>query len=246
MIENLKISRFTYTSQGLECEALLFSPEKGGSRFPGVVYLHGHGSDAWKSSLIGYFLANAGFEAFIPSQIGYGLTQGKLDYCGPVTVQAVIDGMDIFLGLNAVDKNLVGIWGVSRGAIVASLIATEIPDKFKAHVFQSGAYEMRKFYESTSVPGIKQAIENELGGITDKKMRERSAIYEIDKVQAPSLILHGRNDDRISVEQAELLKNKLDELKKPNEYHIFELDHYLMKSAAKSHILPFLKKYLKN
>ena len=80
--------------------------------------------------------------AFLPSQIGYGLSGGKPDYCGPKTIKGIVDGIKLFLAEQFVDEKKIGIWGVSRGATDATLVATMEPYIFNAAVLQSGAYEM--------------------------------------------------------------------------------------------------------
>ena len=242
--ENLNISRINYKSNNLLLEGLIFKPQ-GQGKFPGVIFLHGHGSSAWDASLIGYFLTRAGFAVFIPSMIGYGLSEGESDFNGPETVKGVIDGVKIFLKEKNVDKNRVGIWGISRGATVAALIVTKEPLLFKAAIFQSGAYEMKSSYETTKIPGIKRVMLEEMGGKNKDQFFVRSPIYQIEKVLCPILILHGAQDERILVQQAKLLDTKLKELKKEHKTIILpKAGHFLTRLTRKKYVFPFLKKYL--
>ena len=236
--EKIDISRIVYKSGGKKLEGLIFKP-KGEGRFPGVIFIHGHKSDCWNSSMFGYRLAKNGFSAFLPSQLGYGLSDGKPDFCGPKTVQGVIEGIKIFLGEKFVDKDRIGIWGISRGAIVSSLIAVKKPEIFKLAVFQSGAYEMKSNYKTTKIKGIKTVFKKEAGTST-KAFKERSSIYDMDKINFPVLILHGENDNRISVKQAKMLDDKLIGFKKKHKTIIFPLDHYLTKTSINKYTLPFL------
>ncbi len=242
--EKLNISKITYKSQGLNLEGLIFKPE-GQGNFPGVIFLHGHGGSSWDSALIGYFLASSGFAAFLPSQVGYGFSEGEKDFNGPKTVKGVIDGIEIFLNQAFVNGEKIGIWGVSRGATVAALIATQKPDFLKAAVFQSGAYETKLNYETTKVEGIKETIREEIG-TDENEFRVRSPIYSMDKISCPALILHGEEDERVLAEQARLLDKKLTELGKPHETIILKgSGHFITRETRSLYTFPFLAKFLK-
>lgn len=242
--EELNISRVTYESDGTLLEGLIFKLNQSG-KFPGVIFIHGHMSSCWDSSLIGYFLSKAGFAAFLPSQMGYGPPGGEPDFVGPKTVKGIIDGIRLFLAEPFVDKEKIGIWGISRGATAAALIATKEPDIFKAAVFQSGAYEMKKTYETLKIEGIRENIEKE-AGTTDKSFRQRSPIYEMERINFPILILHGEKDENISVEQARLLDQELNRLGKSHKTIILpEADHFITKQTRRQFVFPFLEKELK-
>lgn len=242
--EKLNISRITYESDGTLLEGLIFKPNQS-EKFPGVVFIHGHMSSCWDSSFIGYFLSQAGFAAFLPTQMGYAFSGGEPDFCGPKTVKGVIDGIKLFLKEPCVDGGKIGIWGVSRGATVAALVATKEPNVFKAAVFQSGAYEMKKDYETLKIEGIRENIEKE-AGTTDAAFRERSPIYEIQKINFPVLILHGEQDENVSVEQAQILDQELTRLGKIHQTVILpEAKHFITKQTRRQYVFPFLDKELK-
>ncbi len=242
--EELNISRVTYESGGVELEGLIFKPNQSG-KLPGVIFIHGYDGNCWSSSLTGYFLSKSGFAVFLPSQMGYGLSGGKPDYVGPKTVEGIIDGISSFLNESFVDKDQVGIWGISRGATATALIATKKPAFFKAAVFQSGAYEMKKNYETTKIEGIRDNIEKE-AGTTDTAFQERSPVYAMENVKFPVLILHGEKDENISVEQAQLLDEELNRLGKVHETIIIpEAPHFISKQTRRQYVFPFLEKELK-
>lgn len=229
-------------------EGLIFVPH-GKGPFPLVTHIHGHneGSGAWGSALMGYFLQQEGFATFLPSQFGYGIKRNiKPDFCGPRTVRGIIDGVKEVLKLDFVDKQKIGIWGISRGTTVASQVITKEPKLFQCAVLQSGVYDMKKEFEKESlISGIKENMINESGG-TNKAWKERSSIYHMDRVNCPVLILHGDLDDRVGIEQARLLDQKLTELKKEHETVILPgLDHFITKQTRREYTFPFLQKYLK-
>lgn len=242
--EELNISRVTYESDGVELEGLIFKPNQSG-KFPGIIFIHGHMSSCWDSSLTGYFLSKSGFAVFLPSQMGYGLSGGKSDYVGPKTVEGIIDGIKMFLDEPFVDRNKIGIWGISRGATAAALIATKEASIFKVAIFQSGAYEMKKNYDSTRIEGMRENIEKE-AGTTNTAFRERSPLYDMEKINFPTLILHGEKDENISVEQAHLLDQELNRLGKTHKTVIIpEAPHFISRQTRRQFVFPFLEKELK-
>lgn len=244
-LEDLNISRITYEIKGKRFEGLIMKPP-GEGPFPGVVYIHGHASDAWTSIWFGYPLMRAGFAVFLPSMLGYGMIRGIPDFCGPKTVQGVLEGVRYFSEMKFVDSHHVGVWGISRGGAVAASCLVAAPDLFQAGVLQSGIYEMERNWLTTQIPGIKELIEKE-AGTTPQAFRERSPLYDMDKLAAPVFIFHGDKDDRVSVEQARLLDAKLTELGKPHETVILpDIGHYTYSNETRiKYIFPYLEKYLK-
>ena len=105
-----------------------------------------------------------------------------------------------------VDPKRVALYGYSRGAIVASMVATKDP-QLAAVVLGAGAYDFFSWYP-TPLPAIDANIRLETGASAEA-FRARSAIYHVDQIRAPVLVLHGAQDERIPVRQAELLAEQL-------------------------------------
>jgi dipeptidyl aminopeptidase/acylaminoacyl peptidase len=241
-MKRLNIQLLNYNTEGFKQESLLFFSAK--EKSPTIIFLHGHRSSAWESSLFGYLLSEAGFNVLIPSQVGYGLSEGNPDFCGPRTVDAVIDGINYYLQNYQERSNKFGIWGISRGSTVAALVATKKPEIFSAHIFQSGAYEMKENYETT-LQGIRDVFNSEVRDATSKDFFIRSPIYDIKKLKAPSLVLHGEDDERILVEQAKSLDKALNDQKKVHQTVILKnVGHFITKVTREEYSIPFLKKYL--
>jgi dipeptidyl aminopeptidase/acylaminoacyl peptidase len=84
-------------------------------------------------------MASRGYVAAALSQPGYGHSDGPSDFCGPFTQDAVVVAIDFLRNQSFVDPNKVVLYGYSRGAIVASMVATKDP-KLAAVVLGAGAY----------------------------------------------------------------------------------------------------------
>jgi dipeptidyl aminopeptidase/acylaminoacyl peptidase len=100
----------------------------------------------------------------------------------------------------------VRLYGYSRGAIGASMVATKDP-QLAAVVLGAGAYDFFSWYP-TPLRGIDANIERE-SGTSAEAFRARSAMYHADKIRVPVLILHGAQDERVPVQQSEALAEKL-------------------------------------
>ncbi len=221
MKETYQITHLTYPSQQLELEGIIMKPE-GDGPFPGAVFVHGFNrSGAWEYVWVGRELVKRGFAVFMPSQMGFGGSKGEKDYCGPKTVQGVVDGIAEFVKESFVDKTKVGIWGISRGCNVSSMIVSKYPGVVRCAVLQSGMYDFNNILETTEVLDMAENMRKESGG-TEDGYKERSAINFAEGVSCPVLVLHGRQDKTYVIGQALTYTEKLKELNKNVEIKIFE------------------------
>ncbi len=180
--------------------------------WPAVLFIHGHqegirnGGEAYVSTGRLGIMASRGYVAASLSQPGYGNSDGPPDYCGPFTQDAVLVALDFLRNMPFVHPNKVALYGYSRGAIVASMVATKDP-KLAAVVLGGGVYNLVGFYP-TGIRGIDANIKMETGA-SGEAFRARSAIYHVDKIRAPILLLHGAQDDRSPLWQARAFYEKL-------------------------------------
>ena len=238
--ENLRVSYLQYSSKKVDAESLIIRPA-GKGPFPGVVFIHGHASDCWKSLWLGYQLTQYGFACFLPSQLGYGSSGGKPDFCGPATVQGVLDGIALFRKKPFVDRERIGLWGISRGATVAGLAASIKPHIFRALVLQSGTYDLEKYVSGHGSPEIKTTIVSEIGK-SKSALRMRSLLPKAKHLSCPILILHGEQDDRAPADQARALEVCLNELRKEHRTVLVAgAGHFITQSTFSADTIPFLK-----
>jgi dipeptidyl aminopeptidase/acylaminoacyl peptidase len=228
----------------------LFWTRPGGSGpYPTVLLVHGHqeqvrnGGEAFvKTGRLG-ILASRGYVAASLSQPGYGNSDGPADYCGPITQDAVLVGLDFLRKQSFVTANKVAIYGYSRGAVVASMVATKDPT-LAAVVLGAGAYDFFSWYP-TPLRGIDANIRQE-AGTSAEAFRARSAIYHVDKIKAPILLLHGTQDERIPVRQAEAFFEKLKASDVKVEMKIFpKAGHSIPIDEQYREIYPFLEEFLR-
>ena len=160
-----------------------------------------------------------GYLAGAVSQPGYGGSSGPPDYCGPATQAAIHRALDHLLADADADPTRVAVFGVSRGAIAASMAATR-DTRITALVLVAGFYDLGAAYP-TGDPGLDANIAREAGATPDA-FAARSALRHADRIRAATLILHGELDTRGgSVDQARRLAAALQANGTPVRLHLY-------------------------
>jgi dipeptidyl aminopeptidase/acylaminoacyl peptidase len=131
----------------------------------------------------------------------------------------MIAGYEKFKHEPYVDSKKMGIFGYSRGGMAAALMATKLKD-LKAVVLGAAVYDFKKAYDEVKIEGIRKNMMAETG-MSEKAVKERSAVLHLKNLTAPVLILHTETDENVPVNQAYLLRDRLAELKKDFEIKIF-------------------------
>jgi dipeptidyl aminopeptidase/acylaminoacyl peptidase len=131
----------------------------------------------------------------------------------------MIAGYEKFKHEPYVDSKKMGIFGYSRGGMAAALMATKLKD-LKAVVLGAAVYDFKKAYDEVKIEGIRKNMMAETG-MSEKAVKERSAVLHLKNLTAPVLILHTETDENVPVNQAYLLRDRLAELKKDFETKIF-------------------------
>lgn len=213
----VKICKFDYKYKNQTVEALTFRPVNEG-KFPGLMLVPGYQGTAKTYLSFGIIFAKQGFASMTIGTPGFGKTELKADFLGENTINAFVEGYKRFKRESFVDKNKLGIFGYSRGAIAASLMITKLKD-VKATVLGGGIYDLKKAYDEITIEGIKENIKVETGG-SEKAFKERSAIFLAKKINSSVLIIHGEKDLNAPTSQAYLLRDELKRLNKDVELQI--------------------------
>lgn len=231
--------QFFYESQGGKAEAFLIRP-RGNGPFPLMVLLHG---DSW---------LRAGAEKMIPvaeqfskelcyaslaiSLPGYGKTEIEGETDENIIAGVVLDGISKARELSWIDRKNVMLYGFSRGAVFAATLADKIQG-LRSVILHSGAYDLKRLYDDTSAQWIRKSM-NPNG---DANPHLFSVLPEVPSWTAPTLILHGGNDQLVPTNQAYLLRDRLAALGKTYRVAIFpEAGHRLPSDDVKKEVLSFL------
>jgi len=241
-ISQVRICRYDYKVDKRLVEALSFQPP-GEGEFPGVLLIPGHMGTAQNFIPLGNRLAELGIACLAVTQPGYGKSKGPADFVGPKTIAALAEGYRKFQQEPFVDENRMGIYGYSRGGMAASLLAVQLPD-VRAAVFGAGIYDFKKAYEETRIEGIRNLMRSETG-MGRKAIEERSSILKMEKLSCPVLILHGERDERVPVDQALMLRDRLTSLGKEFEIKLFPDSGHEMRPEVPMLTVEFLRRRLK-
>ena len=238
----VKLCKYDYVSNGLSVEAVSFRPA-GDGPFPGLLLIPGYQRTALDMIPLGVILAREGFAAVAVTQPGFGKSRGKPDYVGPNTIKVLTEGFRRLKRESYVDARRMGIYGYSRGAMAASLLAVQLDD-VRAAVFGAGIYDFRKAHDEVKIEGIRKNMELETG-MSPEAVRQRSSILQMKDLKCPVLILHGEKDENVPVSQALLLRDRLATLKKEFEIKLFpDRPHSIGMQEVAAYTLDFFKRKL--
>ncbi len=219
------------TFDGREIPALFSLPgDATRGETPVVVDIHG-GPESQRrpsfSGLIQYFLSRgyAVFEPNVRGSTGYGKAYTHLDDVEK-RMDAVRDvgaAVDWLAAHPAVDPDRIVAKGGSYGGFVVLAALTEYPDRWAAGIDSVGIANFVTFLENTG-PWRRHLREAEYGSLEeDRGLLERiSPINNIEAIEAPLFVLHGANDPRVPVEEAEQIVEEALEQGVPVEKLVFE------------------------
>ncbi len=243
VLDQIKICKYDYASNGNNVEAISFRPVADG-RYPAILMVPGFQRTARDQIYMGRILGAEGYASLAVSQPGFGKSTGKADYVGPATLDALVTGFKKFENEPYVDSKRMGIYGYSRGGMAASLLAVKLKD-IKGAVLGAGIYDFQKAYDEMKMEGIRENMRAETG-MTEQAIKDRSSILMMKDLKAPVLILHGEKDENVPVSQALALRDRLTELKKDFEIKLFpNAPHGIPRDEMMPVMMDFLNRRVK-
>lgn len=210
---------------GRDIPAFFYEPET--ENAPVVIDVHG-GPEAQERpdfNPITQYLLNRGYAVFAPNvrgSTGYGKDYTHLD-----DVEKRMDSVaDLAHAAHWLRKNgheRVAVMGGSYGGFMVLAAITEYPELWSAAVDIVGIANMVTFLENTG--SYRRALrESEYGSLeNDREFLESiSPIHKAEKISAPLMVIHGENDPRVPVGEAEQIVERVKKNGGVVEYLVYE------------------------
>lgn len=247
------------TFDGRDIPAWFYRPVSSGGRLPPViVYPHGGPESQTRpnfSALFQYFVAR-GYAVLAPNvrgSSGYGTAFMNLDNTSK-RMDSVADLAHAAYWLRDQkqgDPKRLAVYGGSYGGFMVLAAVTHYPELWAAGIDAVGICNFVTFMEKTGA--YRRAHrEAEYGNLREHRafFEKISPIHHVDKIKCPMMVIHGANDPRVPVEEAEQIVAALKKRGVPVEYLRYEDEgHGLVKLKNRLDAYPkmadFLDRYLK-
>ena len=229
---------------------------------PLVYYIHGgpQGQErpdfAWFSMPFIQFLTLNGFAVFVPNvrgSTGYGfnyMNHVVRDWGGADRLDHVHAMKEILPKDGRIDTSRAGVVGRSYGGYMTLTLASRHPELWAASIDMFGPYDLLTF--ASRVPETWKPFIKMLVGDPETEqdfMRERSPRTYIKQIQAPMLVVQGKNDPRVIEQESRELVEELRGMGKEVEYLMFpDEGHDVLKYENRVNVYTtmtdFFKKHL--
>ncbi|HUY97976.1 MAG TPA: alpha/beta fold hydrolase [Verrucomicrobiae bacterium] len=195
---------------------LVYRPRDAGPPPPVVVLVHGgpEGQSVLMFNAVVQGLLASGYAVVLPNvrgSVGYGRRYAQLDDTTR-RLDSVRDlaAVHAWLAPSGLDAARAALWGASYGGYMVLAGLAFQPELWAAGVDIVGISDLVSFLEHTS--DYRRAHrEREYGSLTyDRAFLEAaSPLRRADAIRAPLFVIHGRNDPRVPLRQAEQLVARL-------------------------------------
>ena len=198
--------------------------------YPVVVDIHGGPESQRRPSFasVKQYLLNNGYAVFEPNvrgSSGYGKAYSGLDDVEKRmdSVSDIRSGVEWLHDHPEVDPDRVVAMGGSYGGFMVLASLTEHPDLWAAGVDIVGIANFVTFLENTG-DWRRELREAEYGSLEDDRefLESISPINNIERIESPLFVLHGANDPRVPVGEAEQIVEKAREQGVPVRKLIFD------------------------
>lgn len=245
---------------GLEVSAFIYRPKdlETGKKLPTIINIHGGPESQYTPglALLTQYFVHAGYIVVAPNvrgSSGYGKTYMAMDNVEKRmdSVKDIVALRDHLKNLPEIDIDKLVLMGGSYGGFMVLACMVFYPDLWAAGVDMVGIVNFITFLENTS-PYRRAMREAEYGSLEKDRgfLESISPINSIDKIKAPLFVIHGANDPRVPLSEAEQVVSKLKERSRDVEFVVYpDEGHGLSKLKNRLDAYPrvaeFLEKRLK-
>lgn len=170
------------------------------------------------------YLVGEGFSVAAPNvrgSTGYGKTYTHLD-----DVEKRLDSVhDVeclvkhLIDTGVADPKRIAVMGASYGGFMTLSSIAHYPDLWAAAVDEVGMSNLETFLENTA-EYRRAHRESEYGTLARDRetLRRVSPIFHVDQIKAPLMVIHGANDPRVPVSEADQIVASLEKRGVPVKY----------------------------
>jgi dipeptidyl aminopeptidase/acylaminoacyl peptidase len=221
---------------------------------PCVVFVHGGPEGQYRPTFqpLVQYLASAGLAVLAPNvrgSSGYGRAYLGLDDVRK-RMDSVADLAHAAYWLRdrgRADPNRIAVYGGSYGGFMVLAALTTNPDLWAAGVDLVGIANFVTFLENTG-PWRRHLREAEYGSLENDRdfLTEISPINKVEQIRAPLLVIHGANDPRVPIGEAEQMVARLRALGRTVEFIRLEDEgHQIAKMKNKLTVFPTAVRFLR-
>ncbi len=208
-----------------EIPGILYEPE--GEKAPVIINIHGGPESQSRPGFapITQYLVNRGYAVFLPNvrgSTGYGKSYTHLDDV-ELRMDSVRDLAHAADWLRGRGHEKVAVMGGSYGGFMVLAALTEYPELWSAGVDIVGIANMVTFLENTG--SYRRALrEPEYGSLEKNRefLESISPIHKAENITAPLMVIHGKNDPRVPVGEAEQIVERVRKNGGAVEYLLYE------------------------
>ncbi|MFC1996268.1 prolyl oligopeptidase family serine peptidase [Chloroflexota bacterium] len=245
------------TFDGRSIPAFWYRPQDVEPPYPVILYVHGGPASQTIADFdprFQFFLSR-GYAILAPNvrgSSGYGKSYMVLDDV-ELRMDSVADlkyAVEWLRDSGEVDPQRIAIYGRSYGGFMVLSAITTYPNLWAAAIDVVGIADWVTFLENTSI-WRRTHREKEYGSLEHDRefLPTISPIHKVDQIQCPLLVVHGANDPRVPVTEADQIVESLRKRDHPVEYLRYEDEgHKIAKLTNRidsfTKMADFLEKYL--
>jgi len=242
---------------GIQVPAWLYMPpadaRKQTAKPPVIVYPHGGPESQSRPTFNSVFayLLNRGYAIFAPNvrgSSGYGTRFLHMDNVRKRmdSVKDLAHGAHWLSDSGRIDGQRMAVYGGSYGGFMVLAAITNYPDLYAAAIDVVGIANWVTFLEKTGAYR-RAAREAEYGSLENDRdfLTSISPIHQVDTIKTPLMVIHGANDPRVPVGEAEQIVAALKRRGVPVEYLRYEDEgHGLIKLTNRLDAYPKMADFL--
>lgn len=243
------------TFDGREIPAFLYLPDDRQQQLPVIINVHGgpEGQSRPIFDPVTQYFVSQGYAVLVPNvrgSTGYGYEYQSLDDVR-LRMDSVADLQHAALWLcesGIADSMRIVVMGASYGGFMVLSAITTYPDLWAAAIDIVGIANFVTLLENTG-PWRRKLRESEYGSLeNDREFLEQiSPIRSVEKITAPLFVVHGANDPRVPVGEAEQIVAALRQRRFPVEYLRFNDEgHGLIKRSNRLIAYPAIARFLES